>query len=266
MAELQHIPRQNLSGIAASKTQALAARGLKDLGVTEEAEQWVKKGEEFRREQRWDDAFACFECGIQLDPNHPELQFLIGFSYHAGQGIPQDYVQAAVWFHKAALQGNSGAQNNLGSLYCSGQGVHDDTQGSLWYGLWEHPSPPTQGVYHFSEAVYWYREAANQGNSYAQTNLGLLYERGQGVPKDYTQARYWYRKAAAQGNGNAKDKLSLIEAEDRRHEAATDKAAEEFAKDMKRRGTVRFHGGGESDPLVKTANEVFAKATERKVP
>src|SRR4030043_216659 len=51
----------------------------------------------------------------------------------------------------------------------------------------------------YAEAVKWYRKAAEQGNTSAQFNLGLMYDKGQGVPQDYAEAVRWYRKAADQG-------------------------------------------------------------------
>ena len=51
----------------------------------------------------------------------------------------------------------------------------------------------------YTQAAKWYRKAADQGNADAQPNLGLMYEKGQGVPQDYAQAVSWYRKAADQG-------------------------------------------------------------------
>ena len=51
----------------------------------------------------------------------------------------------------------------------------------------------------YSEAVKWYRKAAEQGNARGQTNLGWMYENGYGVSKDYSEAVKWYRKAAEQG-------------------------------------------------------------------
>ena len=46
--------------------------------------------------------------------------------YDNGQGVPQDYVQAAKWYRLAADQGNATAQSNLGGMYASGQGVPKD--------------------------------------------------------------------------------------------------------------------------------------------
>ncbi len=52
----------------------------------------------------------------------------------------------------------------------------------------------------YTEAIVWYRKAADQGYARAQSDLGDMYYKGQGVPKDYTQAVAWYRKAADQGD------------------------------------------------------------------
>ena len=44
---------------------------------------------------------------------------------------------------------------------------------------------------------------AEQGDAQAQFNLGLMYDKGQGVKQDDVEAVKWYRKAAEQGNANA---------------------------------------------------------------
>ena len=48
---------------------------------------------------------------------------------------------------------------------------------------------------------------AEQGNAEAQFNLGLLYDRGRGVPKDKNEALRWYRRAAIQGDTFAQNSL-----------------------------------------------------------
>src|SRR5207249_576183 len=54
-----------------------------------------------------------------------------------------------------------------------------------------------------TEALRWFHSAAEQGNAVGQLKVGLFYERGQGVPKDFAEAAKWYRKAAEQGNTDA---------------------------------------------------------------
>ena len=43
-----------------------------------------------------------------------------------------------------------------------------------------------------TEAVKWYRKAAERGDISAQTNLGVMYAEGKGVPQDYGEAYAWY--------------------------------------------------------------------------
>jgi hypothetical protein len=50
-------------------------------------------------------------------------QGAVGFAYYSGQGISQDRARAAIWYRKAAEQGDSKAQLKLAELYECGQGV-----------------------------------------------------------------------------------------------------------------------------------------------
>ena len=88
----------------------------------------------------------------------------LGNAYYTGEGVPQDYVQAAYWYRKAAEQGVALAQNNLGVCYDNGEGVSQD----------------------YTQAVYWLRKAAEQGNADAQFLLEGCYCYGEGVTRDYT--------------------------------------------------------------------------------
>ncbi len=62
----------------------------------------------------------------------------------------------------------------------------------------------------YAEAVKWYRKAAEQGHTDAQNNLFVMYAEGQGVPQDYAEAVKWYRKAAEQGLPEAQYNLGVI--------------------------------------------------------
>ena len=61
-----------------------------------------------------------------------------------------------------------------------------------------------------TEAVKWYRLAAAQGYDSAQSNLGVMYAKGQGVPQDDAEAMKWYRLAADQGDGRAQVNLGVL--------------------------------------------------------
>ena len=59
----------------------------------------------------------------------------------------------------------------------------------------------------YKEAVKWYRKAAEQGNAYAQFNLGYCYYYGDGVTQDYNEVVKWFSKAAEQGNAYGQNGL-----------------------------------------------------------
>ena len=58
-------------------------------------------------------------------------------------------------------------------------------------------------VQDYKEAVKWYTKAAEQGYTYAQTNLGFMYGMGQGLVQDYKSAHMWFNIAAANGYSDA---------------------------------------------------------------
>ena len=66
------------------------------------------------------------------------------------------------------------------------------------------------GEINYTEAVYWYRKAAEQGYVDAQFSLGGMYDNGKGVEQDDEQAVYWYRKAAEQGHAKAQNDLGFM--------------------------------------------------------
>ena len=63
----------------------------------------------------------------------------------------------------------------------------------------------------YRNAIKWSRKAAEQGYAAAQFNLALMYDEGEGVPKDDVQAYMWFNLAAAQEYEDAaehRDKLA----------------------------------------------------------
>ena len=99
-----------------------------------------------------------------------------------------DDAQAAIWYRKAADQGNSVAEMMLGIHYEKGRGVAQDN----------------------AQALAWYRKAADQGYVLAQGKLGVVYQQGLGVAQDYAQAIAWYRKAIAQDDANSQAMLGSM--------------------------------------------------------
>ena len=154
-------------------------------------------------------------------------QYNLGVMYANGQGVPQDYAEAARWYRKAADLGFAAAQAQLGNMYCVGQGVPQDyAECARWFRK-AADQAQTQAVVQYDlgvlyangqgvpqdyvQAAAWYRKAADQGLAAAQFSLGWFYDLGHGVPRqDYVQAAAWYRKAADQGNADAQRQLGVL--------------------------------------------------------
>lgn len=63
----------------------------------------------------------------------------------------------------------------------------------------------------FALAKKWYEKAASSGYPDAQRNLGLMYESGQGLPRDFENAFIWLYAAHRQGHPRAAASLlSLV--------------------------------------------------------
>jgi TPR repeat protein len=92
-----------------------------------------------------------------------------------------------------AEKGDSRAQHFIGVLYQLGKGVNQSD----------------------TEAIRWYRMAADQGYADAQENLGRKYEDGRGVPQDYVEAFKWYRLAATQSLASSQFLLGVMYQEGR---------------------------------------------------
>ena len=62
----------------------------------------------------------------------------------------------------------------------------------------------------YETALREWKPLAEQGHAKSQFNLGVMYQKGQGVPKNYKTAVKWYRLAAKQGHALSQGKLSAM--------------------------------------------------------
>ena len=61
-----------------------------------------------------------------------------------------------------------------------------------------------------AEAVKWYKKAADQGDADAQYNSGVMYFNGDGVPENHVRAYVWLSMAKTQGYENAKKAVEIV--------------------------------------------------------
>lgn len=151
-------------------------------------------------------ALAGFQPGFSDDETVQHIRYragqgdvkaqnLLGGMYYFGQGVPQDYREAAKWTRLAAEQGHATAQERLGHMYREGQGVPENYyEAGKWLRM----------------AVEGHRKAAEQGHAEAQYNLGRMYHDGEGVPQNDLEVAKWFRLAAEQGAPSAQYMLGLL--------------------------------------------------------
>ena len=196
---------------------------------------------------------------------YADAQSMVGDGYRTGYPVAQNLQLAAQWYAKAVAQGSASAAFNLGLMYVDGKGVPKDlgkarqllqaaaNQGNAqaqqalaqlgadgWrddpgralqnqavarYNAGDHAGAAqlfrqamqagnVRSTYELgylymkgdgvpkdpARAAALFLDAAQKGESGAAWALGLLYETGQGVPDDWGNAAKWYRKSAELGN------------------------------------------------------------------
>jgi uncharacterized protein len=99
-----------------------------------------------------------------------------------------DYATALGRLSPLAEKGDARAQFDLGFMHAYGWGVQRNP----------------------SEAITWYRKAADQGLPIAQHFLGMAYVNGEGVRPEDAEAARWFARAAAQGFAQAQFMLGLM--------------------------------------------------------
>jgi len=116
----------------------------------------------------------------------------LGDLFYDGSCAAQDYAAAATWYESVPLASDlTGYKNRLGYMYQNGQGVSRDT----------------------TKAVELYKWAAENGNQFAQFNMGSCLENGTGMERNYLSAAEWYRLSAEQGNSDAAERLTYLKAQ-----------------------------------------------------
>ena len=134
-----------------------------------------------------------------------QSQLVLGMLYQLGCGIvKEDTVTELSWYHKAADQGSSIAETQIGVYYDLGKG-HDQAEG-----------------------LKWYRKAADHSDAVAQNNVAIMYADGFGVKADIAEAASWFRKAVE--NGAYRDFSDLLLLYDS-GKALPDKSVEENKKE-----------------------------------
>jgi len=109
-------------------------------------------------------AFYNFDYAAALDEWIPlaeagdsRAQYQLALMYYRGEGLPQDYEKAALWYRRAAERGDVDAQLNLGLMHARGLGVKQNFfEAFKWFELAVANAPNSE----FYERAHFNRENA----------------------------------------------------------------------------------------------------------
>ena len=185
----------------------------------------------------------------QVEKGDKNAQYKLGQIYEEGKGLEKDLSKAAIWYIKAAHQGeiyskhkleelalsgievaqqwlieeaekgDKDAQYKLGQIYEEGKGLDKDlSKAATWYVRtytgqkeWYVASKLKKlALLGIEVARQWLIQEAEKGDKNAQYKLGQIYEEGKGLEKDLSKAAIWYIKGAHQGEIYSKHKLEEL--------------------------------------------------------
>ena len=136
--------------------------------------------------QREDYAAAIAAWQPLAAQDNASALFNLGQMYRRGLGVEENEAQAEAYYRRAAVLGHVSAQANLGSLYFTRK-------------------PPQP-----KEAIYFWRQAARQGDAVSQFQLGAQYFNGDVVVQDRVEGYAWMILAADNGLQDARDALATM--------------------------------------------------------
>ena len=194
-----------------------------------------------------DDPKAIQLFSEAAEKNQPKAQLWLGLYYLNAWTVEQDYSRAVYWFQKSANQNFSEAQYELGKCYKLGNGVEKNEREAFAcfekaaqnglskahveigeYYLFDNPFSPSSH-YNPTEAVKWFKSAIDiDDNPDAQSDLGMCYERGEGIASNYKEAAKLYLQSALQGT--LYGKMNLVSLYKKKHHISEDYSDELFER------------------------------------
>ena len=167
-------------------------------------------------------------CRKAAEQGYADAQNTLGWRFQYVRGVNvQNYVEAIRWYRKAAEQGHADAQGRLSELSArfsapptrSEKINTDDVQAVRL----DYRSTPTEEINfdgrhtisrgfgrHNVRTFLHYQSAAQEGDTTAMNNIGVMYANGRGVDQDYDEAIIWFSEAARQGNATAQNNLCIV--------------------------------------------------------
>ena len=174
---------------------------------------------------RYQQAMECYDRAIEL--GCAKGYFGKGELYRQGFGVEKDPTYAYSLYEQAVNLGCLGANVGFGNMCRFGDGTDLSGESAIYFyslaldcGDYELVNLARHGIasvyklgvggveVDFEQALAWYMLAADDNFGYSMTNLGVMYELGEGVEPSKELADAWYNRASFHGDGMAVWKLA----------------------------------------------------------
>jgi len=123
-------------------------------------------------------AYSLFTKSAELGDTGSQLD--LGYFFHQGLFVRRNEKKAIEWYYKAYQNGNPGGANNIATVYRE------------------------LGKRH--KMFWWFRRAAEMGDSAVQLDLAHRYENGSGLPRNLKMALRFYRQVLDNGAATKEEK------------------------------------------------------------
>ncbi len=133
-------------------------------------------------ERKYEEAFKIL---LKLaDNGDPKAQNDVGIMYETGQGVKANFKVASKYYSDSAQRGFAEGQCNYGLI--------------------------KKAQKKYNEAVSLFQKSADQGNSCGEHYLAVMYQHGKGVRRDYEKALEYYKKSATKGYIESQSNLAVM--------------------------------------------------------
>ncbi len=142
----------------------------------------------FGDERNWRKAFTYLRKGSMK--GNPLCILCVAQCYERGTGVKQNYTKALQWYRKhTKTEDGTTTMTLVGDYYYEGIGTEQN----------------------YSKAAKWYQKASERDYSDGHYKLGVCYQNGNGVPKDFDKAIDLFEKAYMQCHPEAEKVLAELE-------------------------------------------------------
>lgn len=156
------------------------------------------------------------------DQGDADAQYRLGVMYKQGHGVPQDYAETIRWFRRACRPGKcarsvqprlrvrarrrsaAGLRRGSPLVSQSRRTRRDDRSAQPGH----HVQLGAGSATGLRRGYPLVSQGRQPGEAIAQSQLGLMYASGHGVPQDYVQAHMWLNLAASGVGGEDQKKFS----------------------------------------------------------